>query len=172
MFEKLENVAKRYEEIEQKLADPQVLARRQFYAELAKEQSDLVEIVTKYRQYKKALAEITEAEQILDDGDDELKELAEAELQELVPRREELEERLKFLLIPSDPQDSRNAIVEIRAGTGGDEASIFAGDLFRMYCKFCDMKGWKYSINTFTEGTFNDWASASLRVTGPRNFPS
>ena len=146
MFEKLENVAKRYEEIEQKLADPQVLARRQFYAELAKEQSDLVEIVTKYRQYKKALAEITEAEQILDDGDDELKELAEAELQELVPRREELEEQLKFLLIPSDPQDSRNAIVEIRAGTGGDEAGLFAGSLYKMYQHYAEGKQWKSEV--------------------------
>jgi peptide chain release factor 1 len=146
VFEKLENVAKRYEEIEQKLADPQVLARRQLYAELAKEQSDLVEIVTKYRQYKKALTEITEAEQILDDGDDELKELAEAELQELVPRREELEEQLKFLLIPNDPQDSRNAIVEIRAGTGGDEAGLFAGNLYKMYQHFAEGKHWKSEI--------------------------
>jgi peptide chain release factor 1 len=146
VFEKLENVAKRFEEIEQKLADPEVLARRQLYTELAKEQSDLVEIVTKYRQYKKALAEIADAEQILDDGDDELKELAEAELQELVPRREELEEQLKFLLIPSDPQDSRNAIVEIRAGTGGDEAGLFAGNLYKMYQHFAEAKHWKSEI--------------------------
>ncbi|MCD6332630.1 MAG: peptide chain release factor 1, partial [Bacteroidales bacterium] len=113
------------------------------------------------------LSNIHSAKDILDhEKDDELREMAKEELDELHRKQQKMEDEIKLLLIPSDPQDSRNAIVEIRAGTGGDEASIFAGDLFRMYVKFCDIKGWKYSINRITEGTSGGYKEIIFTITG------
>lgn len=147
MLEKLEKIEKRYAEVCDKLGDPEIAQNPAKYRELAKEQSSLEETVEKYKEYKEILKVIQEDEAVLNnDGDDDLHELAEQELEELQPRRERLEEELKVLLLPKDPQDSKNAIVEIRAGTGGDEAGLFAGDLFRMYTRFSEQKGWKLEI--------------------------
>jgi len=147
LFEKLENIEKRYNEIEQQLADPEVISKPAVYRDLAKEASDLSDIVKSFRHYKKTAADIDNDQQILaESGDPELRELAEAELADLKLKQHELEEQLKILLIPKDPQDSRNAVVEIRAGTGGDEAGLFAGDLFRMYHYFCEKNNWKMEM--------------------------
>lgn len=147
MLDKLENIENRYHEIEQKLSDPEVIQKPSLYRELAKEEADLAPIVQKTREYKKLLNDIDGAKQVLkEESDAEMIEMAEMELQELSEKRDALEEQLKFMLIPKDPQDARNAIVEIRAGTGGDEAGLFAGDLFRMYQHYAEHRGWKIEV--------------------------
>ncbi|MBN2413818.1 peptide chain release factor 1 [candidate division KSB1 bacterium] len=147
MLEKLENVENRYKELELKLSDPKVISNNKLYRELAKEESDLGNIVKQYRKYKKVLADTQSAKQVIKETNDpEMHELAETELEELEEKKQDLEEELKILLIPKDPQDSRNAVVEIRAGTGGDEAGLFAGDLFRMYQHYAENNKWKLEI--------------------------
>ncbi len=147
MLEKLENVETRYKELELQLSDPKVISNNKLYRELAKEESDLGNIVKQYRKYKKVLADIQSAKQVIKETNDpEMHELAETELEELEEKKYDLEEELKILLIPKDPQDSRNAVVEIRAGTGGDEAGLFAGDLFRMYQHYAENNKWKLEI--------------------------
>ncbi len=146
MLEKLENVENRYKEVEQKLSDPDIIKKQNLYRELAKEEAELSKVVAVYRKYKKVLTDIDGATQMLEEDDVDMKEMAQAELDELRQEKERLEEEIKMLLIPKDPQDSRNAIVEIRAGTGGDEAGLFAGDLFRMYKYFAEKHGWKIEI--------------------------
>ncbi len=147
MLEKLEKVASRYKEIEQKLSDPEVVKKQNLYRELAKEEAELSKVVAAYRKYKKILADIDSAMQVLEEeADADMKEMAQTELDDLRRQKENLEEEIKVLLIPKDPQDSRNAIIEIRAGTGGDEAGLFAGDLFRMYKYFAEKHGWKIEV--------------------------
>jgi peptide chain release factor 1 len=147
VIEKLESVEQHYIELEQQLGDPAVLAKPAQYRELAKEANELSELVKVIRQYKKLLADLEGAEQVMRESDDrDLSEMAQGELEQLRTLKLELEEQLKKLLIPRDPQDSRNAIVEIRAGTGGDEAGLFAGDLFRMYQRYAEKQGWKLEV--------------------------
>jgi len=147
VLDKLLKIEQRYAEVEQQLNDPNVMSNPNKYRELAKEESELSNVVKATRQYKKVLSDIRSDEEVLQESDDtELRELAEMEMEELQKKRGEIEEELKFLLIPKDPQDSRNAVVEIRAGTGGDEAGLFAGDLYRMYQKFAEKNNWKLEI--------------------------
>ncbi len=147
MIDKLEGIEKRYLDIENQLLDPNVLAKPTLVRDLSKEASELSEIVKVYREYKKLLQDIASDELVLkEENDKELVEMAQQEISELTVQKEGLEERLKLLLIPKDPQDSRNAIVEIRAGTGGDEAGLFAGDLFRMYQRYAERQGWKLEV--------------------------
>jgi peptide chain release factor 1 len=147
LLDKLENIEKRHIEIETQLANPEILSKPNVYRDLAKEASEIGEIVKTFRRYKKVVADIESDQQILSESKEvELCELAEAELLELQDKQTELEEQLKILLIPKNPQDSRNAVVEIRAGTGGDEAGLFAGDLFRMYHYYAEKKNWKLEI--------------------------
>lgn len=146
-IEKLDRIETRFEEILEKMSDPQVINKPALYRDLAKEQSEIEEIVKVARDYKKTLRDIASDESILTDSNEiELVELAKIELEELNEQRIRLEEELKLLLIPKDPQDERNAIIEIRAGTGGDEAGLFAGDLFRMYQHFAEKNGWKIEV--------------------------
>jgi len=167
LLEKLEGVVARFEEVSRQIADPDVISDMKRYVQLNKEYKELEKVVKAYHEYKNVLSNINSAKDILDhEKDDELREMAKEELDELHRKQQKMEDEIKLLLIPSDPQDSRNAIVEIRAGTGGDEASIFAGDLFRMYVKFCDIKGWKYSINRITEGTSGGYKEIIFTITG------
>jgi peptide chain release factor 1 len=137
------------------------------YVQLNKEFKELTKVVAFYNEYKNVIQNIESSKKILDEEkDEEMREMAKEELDILNRRWQEMEEEIKVLLLPADPQDAKNAIVELRAGTGGDEASIFAGDLFRMYCKFCDVRGWKYSINTFTEGTNGGYKEVIFAITG------
>ena len=144
MFEKLEDVEKRYEELNQKISDPEVIARQNEWKQLMKEHSEISEIVEKYREYKKVQNDLEEAKQMLNDK--ELKELAEAEMLEAKEKLPKIEEELKMLLIPKDPNDDKNIICEIRAGAGGEEAALFAGTLFRMYSMYAERKHWKVDI--------------------------
>ncbi|MFQ5864686.1 MAG: peptide chain release factor 1 [bacterium] len=147
MLEQLEKVESRYEELSQMMMDPEIAQNPIRYKEIAKEKSALEKTMQKYQEYKQVLKTIDEDEAVInEESDPELRELAEQELEEMQPKIKELEEELKILLLPKDPQDVKNAIVEIRAGTGGDEAGIFAGDLFRMYSRFAERKGWAIDI--------------------------
>jgi len=147
LIERLENIEKRYHEVEKLLSDPEVLNKPNLYRQLAKEEDDLREIIGVYNEYKQVLSDLENTRQLLeDDTDSEMRELAEAELEELEEKKNEIEEKLKVLLIPKDPKDARNAVVEIRAGTGGDEAGLFAGDLFRMYQHYAEKNNWKIEV--------------------------
>ena len=144
MFQKLEAVEKRYEELNEKISDPEVISNQNEWKKLMKEHSDLQDIVAKYREYKKTKQNIEDAKQMLEDK--ELKELAEAEIEENKEKLPQIEEDLKILLIPKDKDDDKNIICEIRAGAGGEEAALFAGTLFRMYSMYSERKHWKLEI--------------------------
>ena len=147
MIEKLDAIEREYEMLKEKLSDPNTFSDRERYVELGRAVSELEPVVEKYREYKKVLEGIEEARMIIEEGSDpELLELAKQELSELEERKEKVEEELKLALIPPDPNDERNVIVEIRAGTGGDEASLFAADLYRMYVRYAERKGWKVEL--------------------------
>jgi peptide chain release factor 1 len=156
-FEKIEN---RYKEIEQKLSDPNTLKNPSLFRDLAKEESDLSTILKKYHHYQKVVQDLKNDEMILNESEDqELRDLAKLEIEELRPQCEKMEEELKLMLVPKDPRDARNAIVEIRAGTGGDEAGLFAGDLFKMYQRYAEKSGWKQEVlssNTQGIGGFRE----------------
>ncbi len=144
---KLENLEKNFEEISAKLTDPFIISDREFYAKLAKEHSELSEIVETFREYKKILNQIEENKKIIkEETDEELIELAKEELKILESRLEELEKKLPILLLPKDPNDEKNVILEIRAGAGGEEAALFAAELLRMYQRYAEKKGWKFEI--------------------------
>ncbi|MCX7723845.1 MAG: peptide chain release factor 1 [Thermodesulfovibrio sp.] len=146
MLEKLVEVEDKYEKITQTLSDPKVFSDKEAYMKYSKEQAELEPIVTKFREYKKVLKQIEEAEEMIKSADQDLKELAEEELQRLKKIKPQLEQELKILLLPKDPRDEKNVILEIRAGTGGEEAALFAADLFRMYTRYAESKGWKVEI--------------------------
>ena len=164
MFQKLEAVEKRYEELNEKISDPDVIARQDEWKSLMKEHSNLVDIVEKFREYKKAKADFEEAKQMV--GDPELKELAEMEMEELREKIPHLEEELKILLIPKDPDDDKNIICEIRAGAGGDEAALFAGTLFRMYNMYAETKHWKIDVLNENETGLGGYKEVTFMVTG------
>ncbi|MDK2822319.1 MAG: peptide chain release factor 1 [Clostridia bacterium] len=147
MFEKLQHLEDRYEELNVLMSDPEVINNPSELQKHAKAQSELTEIVEAYRSYKKVNEELKEARVLLDDKlDPDMKDLVEMEIEELEEKKEKLEEELKILLLPKDPNDEKNVIMEIRAGAGGDEAGLFAGDLYRMYTRYAETKGWKTEI--------------------------
>jgi peptide chain release factor 1 len=146
MYDNLEGLEHRYVELEGLLSDPEVIADQDAYQKYAREHSELSEIVDVFRQYRRILREIDESEELLRDGDPEIKDLARDEVAELEARREKIEATLKKLLTPSDPNDAKNVLIEIRAGTGGEEAGLFAGDLFKMYGKYAENRRWKVEI--------------------------
>jgi len=146
MFQKLEDVERRYVELETTLVDPTTIGNRKDYARLSKERSDLAEIVDRYREWKRLSEEIDGHKALLDEPDSEIRDLAKAELPALREQMDALEEELKRLLLPRDPNDERNVLLEIRAGTGGEEASLFAAELFRMYGRYAEEHGWRVEV--------------------------
>jgi peptide chain release factor 1 len=167
MLEKLEELYKKWEEIGEQMTDPEVIADMERFVKLNKDYSELEPIVKAYKEYKDVLENIDSTKEILQtEKDDEFREMAKEELSDLQDRKEKLEEEVKLLLIPKDPQDSKNAVMEIRAGTGGDEAGIFAGDLFRMYTKYCDSRKWKVDIVDLTESSAGGYKEIIFNVTG------
>jgi peptide chain release factor 1 len=164
---KLEGVKGRFDEVGRLLTAPDVMDDMKRYIQLNKEYKELSPVIAAYMDYKNTLSNIESAKEMLTvEKDEEMREMAKAELDDLSGKVGDMEERLKLLLLPADPQDAKNAILEIRAGTGGDEASIFAGDLFRMYSKFCEQKGWKSEISTCTEGTAGGYKEIIVNVKG------
>ena len=146
MFQKLNQVENRYQELEMLLADPKVLGNPKELQKLGRERAELSHLVETYRAYKKVQEGIQESEELLQESDEEMKELAKAELQTLKERLANLEEELKVLLLPKDPRDEKNVFLEIRAGTGGEEAALFAADLFRMYAKYAEKRRWRVDV--------------------------
>jgi len=167
MLEKLEHIERKFRETEEKLSDPKVVSDLKLFRQLNIEYKELKPIVEATAEYRKVLNTIQEAKSILESSaDNELKELAETELKETEAKKEQLEEHIRQLLIPKDPEDSRNCIMEIRAGTGGDEAAIFAGNLFDMYKRYCDKKGFKTEIQDFNPGTMGGYKEIIFNVIG------
>ena len=170
MIKRLESMHERYTELEEILMKPEVLGNSREYAKLAKEQASLRQVVDAYVELKTIIQHIKEAETMLKEKDTELRELAEAELEELNPQKDALLEKLEVLLIPKDPNDDHNAIVEIRGAAGGDEGNIFAGDLFRMYSRYAELMGWKIEIMEASEAEAGGYTLISFYVKGNEPF--
>ncbi len=166
MLEKLEAIKARYMNLEEQLSDPDLISDMTRYTKINKEYSSLKELVDLIDQYKLNLDNLHNTRLMLKDPDPEVKEMAEMEMESLKDAIEENEETLKWRLIPKDPDDDKDVIFEIRSGTGGDEASIFAGDLFKMYTRFFDTQGWKYEVLSVTEGTQGGYSKIELEVSG------
>jgi len=167
MLDRLQYVKQRFDEISDLIIQPDVISDQKRYVQLNKEYKDLKALVEKRAEYINIKANIDEANEILADGSDaDMVEMAKMQLDEAKTRLPELEDEIKFMLIPKDPEDAKNVMVEIRAGTGGDEASIFAGDLFRMYTKYCENKGWRTSVVDVSEGTSGGYKEVIFEVTG------
>ncbi|MFY0605476.1 MAG: peptide chain release factor 1 [Cyclobacteriaceae bacterium] len=171
MIDKLEAIKKRFEEVSQLIVQPDAMSDMKQYAKLNKEYKDLEKIVNKYNEYVTTSDNLQGAKDVLStEKDEEFREMAKQEIDELTPLKEELEEELKFMLIPKDPNDSKNVILEIRAGTGGDEAAIFAGDLFKMYQQFASNQGWTFSVISVNEGTAGGFKEIVSSVEGEDVF--
>lgn len=167
MLEKLQIVKQRFDEVSDLIIQPDIISDQKKYVQLNKEYKDLKILVDKREIYIELTNNIQEAEEIIADGSDaEMVEMAKMQLDEAKGEIPKLEDEIKFLLIPKDPEDGKNVVVEVRAGTGGDEASIFAGDLHRMYTKYCEGKGWKVSVIDFSEGTAGGFKEIQFEVTG------
>lgn len=167
LLNRLESLTGRFEEVSTLITDPSIIADMKRYVKLNKEYSELERIINKRDEYKNLIGNIADAKEIIaHEKDQEMKEMAREELSEIEPQLPILEEEIKLLLVPTDPEDSKNCTVEIRGGTGGDEAAIFAGDLFRMYTKYCESKGWKMSISHFNEGTSGGFKEMVFNVSG------
>lgn len=167
MLEKLDALSIRFKEIEEEMNQPEVMQDMKRYIKLSKDYKDMQPIIAAYKDYRNLLSNISSAKEVLNtEKDEDFREMAKEELNNYIKEKDELEEKIRVLLIPADPQDSKNAIVEIRAGTGGDEAAIFAGDLYRMYTRYCDTKGWKTETVDFTEGTAGGYKEIIFNVLG------
>ena len=167
LLEKLEVFYIRFREIGQLITDPEVIQDMNRFVKLNKEYRELEQIVEAGDELKSAVKSYDEAQEILNtENDKELREMAEMEIEELEAKIPELETKIKMLLVPADPEDSKNVILEIRAGTGGDEASLFAGDLFRMYTKYCESKRWKIEITNYSEGTSGGYKEIVANISG------
>ena len=167
MLEKLQIIKQRFDEIGDLIIQPDVISDQKRYIQLNKEYKDLRELMDKREEYVSLTNSINEAIEIINDGSDaEMVEMAKMELETAEERLPQLEEEIKFLLIPKDPEDAKNAVMEIRAGTGGDEASIFAGDLYRMYTKYCESKGWNVSLVDYNEGTSGGYKEIIFEING------
>ena len=167
LLEKLEGVSKRFEKVGELITQPDIISDMKRNIKLNKEYKELKKVNDAYLDYRDVINNIDSTKQMLDEEKDaELREMAKEELDILIHRKKEMDEEIRVLLLPSDPEDDKNAVMEIRAGAGGDEAGIFAGDLYRMYTKYCDAKGWKININNITEGTSGGYKEIVFKVSG------
>lgn len=167
LLSRLDGIDARFQEVSTLITDPAVIADMKRYVRLTKEYKDLERLLGATNKYRTALANIDEARDVLEnESDEELRQMAREELEEAQSSLAELEEEIKLLLLPADPEDSKNAVLEIRGGTGGDEAAIFAGDLFKMYSKYCESKGWNLSVTSFSEGAAGGFKEIVAVVSG------
>lgn len=167
LLDRLEGLEARFQEVSTLITDPAVIADNKRYVRLTKEYKDLQKITDAIRQYRRLLDEISEARQILDsESDVEMRQMARDQLEQSEIALPQLENDIKLMLVPEDPEDARNAILEIRGGTGGDEAAIFAGDLFKMYQKYCEKKGWQFNVTGYTEGAAGGFKEVIVAVSG------
>ena len=167
MLERIQIIQQRFDEVSDLIIQPDIISDQKRYVQINKEYKDLKKILDRGEIYKSLVSNIDEAQEIIADGTDtEMVEMAKMQLDEAKSKLPEIEEEIKFLLIPKDPEDTKNVVVEVRAGTGGDEASIFAGDLHRMYTKYCESKGWKVDVVDFNEGTSGGYKEIIFEVSG------
>lgn len=167
LLKKLEEKAVRYEEVNELVQDPDLIRDQKKYKDVMREHSHLTALMESYEEYKKVLQGIEDSKIIITEEDDqEMKEMAREELRELEEKKPQLEDKIKMLLIPPDPLEEKNIIMEIRAGTGGDESSLFCADLFRMYTRYADMKGWKYEIMDASESEVGGYKEISFSISG------
>ena len=167
MLERIQIIQQRFDEVSDLIIQPDIISDQKRYVQINKEYKDLKKILDRGEIYKSLVSNIDEAQEIIADGSDaEMVEMAKMQLDEAKSKLPEIEEEIKFLLIPKDPEDAKNVVVEVRAGTGGDEASIFAGDLHRMYTKYCESKGWKVDVVDFNEGTSGGYKEIIFEVSG------
>lgn len=167
LIKKLSAIHDRFLEVGKSIVDPEIITDQKRYSVLMREYKELEKLVEVYKEYKNVVDNIASSKEVIaEEEDPELKEMAREELDALLPRQEEMREEIKIMLIPKDPEDTKDVIVEIRAGAGGDEASIFAGDLFRMYNKYCENKGWKFEVLGVNEGTAGGYKEISFSVSG------
>jgi peptide chain release factor 1 len=171
LLDRLAGIEARFNDIGVQLGDPATIADQKKFRQLNKSYRDLEEVVNATREYRNIFVRINEAKEVLNnDKDEDFRNMAKEELEMLEPQLEKLEAHIQQLLIPADPEDSRNAILEIRAGTGGDEASIFAGDLFRMYQRYCENKGWKTELVDYNDGNTGGYKEIVMEVTGEKAY--
>lgn len=166
MLDKLEAIKAKFDQVGVALTNPEIIANQKEFGRLSKEYKQLEKLVIPFEEFKRVIADYEFAKEVLNSSDEDMRELAKMELPELEAKKETLEKELTKLLIPKDPQDDKNAILEIRAGTGGDEASLFAGDLLGMYLRYCSKKGWKTQIVSESEGTVGGYKEVVVEVTG------
>jgi peptide chain release factor 1 len=170
MFAKLEEIERSFADIERELGAPEVLADQERYRKVAKSHADLGAIVRAFHEYKRVTQELADNRELMRDADPEMREMAEAEIEELKARQESLDEELKLMLLPKDPLDEKNSILEIRAGTGGDEAALFCADLFRMYSRFAERVGWKVELMDSNPTDTGGYKEIIASVSGDRVF--
>ena len=166
MIDKLEAIQERYQYLEEQLSDPEVISDMGRYKKIGKEYKDKQELVATYIEYRDLLGNIETAQEMLQEEDSEMKEMAKIELEALLPKKEALEDKIKVLLIPKDPEDKKDVIFEIRSGAGGDEASIFAGDLYRMYSRYFETQKLKAEVLDVNEGTVGGYNKIVLEISG------
>ncbi len=166
LLDKLEAIKERYHYLEEQLSDPEVVSDMKKFKKISKEYKSLEEVIEIHNIYKDLLSNIQTSEEMLNEEDAEMRQMAKTELEELLPQKEEIEEKIKVLLIPKDPEDSKDVIFEIRSGTGGDEASIFAGDLYKMYTKYLESQDFDVEILTINEGTVGGYNKIVLEISG------
>jgi len=166
MLDKLEAIKARYIQLEEQLSDPEIMSDMDRYTRISKDYKDLKPLVDITEVYREVLGNIKTSREMLKESDPDMREMAQEELSELEPRLVELEEEIKYMLIPKDPEDAKDVLVEIRSGTGGDEAALFAGDLYRMYSRFFESKGWNVEVVEVTEGTVGGYSKLVLEVSG------
>ena len=167
LIEKLEGIEDRFLDIQKKLTDPSIISNMDKYVKLNKEYKELETLVSIHKEYKETISNLEYSKEVLaEESDEEMLEMAKMELDDLKKQKEKLEKSIKTLLLPKDPEDDKNAIVEIRAGTGGDEAGIFAGDLFRLYTKYCEKKGWQTNITNIQEASSGGYKEVVFEVLG------
>lgn len=170
MIDKLKSIRDRFYLLEEQMSDPEVVADQKRFSKLHKEYKDLIPLVKAFDELSSVYEEMGQAKELMSERDEGVREMARAELEELTESKTELEQQLKKLLIPKDPEDSNDALFEIRAGTGGDEAAIFAGDLFKMYTSYFEEKGWKYDIVNLSEGTSGGYTKIVMEISGEEVF--
>ncbi|MBO4487016.1 MAG: PCRF domain-containing protein, partial [Bacteroidaceae bacterium] len=167
LLEKLNSLVARFEEVSTLITDPNVISDQQRYVRLTKEYKELEDLMAARKEYATLLGNLEEGKDMLvNETDPDLKEMAREQVADCEARLPQLEESIKLMLVPKDPEDSKNAILEIRGGTGGDEAALFAGDLFRMYTKYCESKGWRLEVSSFSEGAVGGYKEIVCSVTG------
>ena len=166
LLDKLEAIQERYHYLEEQLSDPEVVSDMNKFKKISKEYKGLQEIIETHNIYKHLLGNIQTSDEMLAEDDSEMQQMARMELDELLPQKEEIEEKIKLLLIPKDPEDSKDVIFEIRSGTGGDEASIFAGDLYKMYTRYFENRKFAVEILTINEGTVGGYNKIVLEISG------